>query len=342
MKNRAVKLVEIGKVDIFEENIPPLKKGQALVKIEACGVCGSDLHYFTHGGLGSFKETLPFSLGHEPAGEIIDLNGIENFKCGDRVAIEPGSYCGECASCLDGKHNLCSGGSFLGAQGYPGAMADYVVVNENQLEKINDNISFEQATLLEPLGVGMHALNKVDFRIAETVAIFGCGPIGLGILNLVLIGGASRVIMIDKLKYRIEIAKSLGATDVFLDDDKTVERINDITNGGVNIVFDAAGKKETFDKSIKIAGKSGRIALVGIPTYDHLDYNPHKSRIKELSIINCRRSNQTIHSCNKLLAHPLYNTDKILTHKFTIEDAQDAFEMCANYSSNVLKATLKG
>ena len=338
MRNRYVHLIKPGAVEVAEESLPRLKSGQALIKLRASGICGSDLHYFHHGGLGTFKEKLPFRLGHEPAGDVCEVNGIEWLEAGDRVAVEPGSHCGHCHMCHKGLHNLCSGGTFLGAQGHYGAMADYVIVNENQIAKIAPNVSYEQASLFEPLGVAMHAINRVSLAMTESVVIFGAGPIGLSIVNLALVAGCARILVVDKLAYRLRVAERLGATHIFPHTPEAIKEIVDITNGGVDVVFDAAGKKETFDSAFLCAGPSGRVALVGIPTYDFIDYNPHKTRIKEVTLFNCRRSNQTLHKCAEVHSHKLYTTEGIVTHRFSLEDAQKAFETASSYSGGVVKA----
>jgi L-iditol 2-dehydrogenase len=337
MKTRVAKLVNVGKIEIFQENIPKLKNGEILVKIKSVGICGSDIHYFTKGGLGSFKEKLPMNIGHEPSGIVYDKNGINWLNEGDRVALEPTKPCLFCKYCKKGKHNLCDNGSFMGAAGSPGAFRDYMIVHESQIIKMHNSLSFNDGALLEPLGIGFQALNQFNFKINSSVAIFGAGPIGMSILNLAKINGAEIIIMIDKLKYRLDYSHKLGATHCFLDAKDTINNIIDISNGGVDIAFDAAGKQKTVDGCFDVAGKGGIVSLVGIPTFDYLQYNPHKARLKELTIFNVRRSNQTLQECNDIF----YKTNlNIVTHEFDIENIQNGFELVSNYRDNVLKAMI--
>ena len=151
MKNRVAKLTQIRKIEIFEEDIPLLREGQILVAMKSVGICGSDMHYFKEGGLGSFKNPLPMYMGHEPSGVIVDANGSTKFKEGDRVAVEPGMPCVTSYWSMKGKHNLCEKSTFMGANAQ-GAFSDYVIVEELQLVKIPDSMSFNLASLLEPLG----------------------------------------------------------------------------------------------------------------------------------------------------------------------------------------------
>ena len=337
MKIKVAKLVEIGKIDIILENLPKLNVGEVLVEMKAVGICGSDIHFFLEGGLGSFKEKLPMDMGHEPAGKIVDSNGVGWLSDGDRVAIEPGKPCLHCNYCKKGKHNLCENGLFMGGAGNPGAFRDYMIVHESQLVKINQSLSYDEGALLEPLGIAYHALNQINFKLINSFAIFGSGPIGLSILNLVKIGGAEKIFMIDKLDYRLDYASKIGATHCFLDSSDNINKIKEISKGGVDIAFDAAGMQKTVDGCFDVVGKGGIVSLVGIPTYDYLQYNPHKARIKELIICNVRRSNQTLQTCLELITKTNMN---FITHNFPIDNIQDGFEIVAGYKDSVVKAMI--
>lgn len=338
MKTKVAKLVGLGKLDILSEEVSKPKAGEVIVEMKAVGICGSDLHYFLDGGLGSFKEKLPKELGHEPSGKIVDANSIDWLREGDRIAIDPGVPCLHCKSCKKGKHNLCQDGGFMGADGSHGAFREYAVVHESQIVKLNDQLTYVDGALLEPLGIAFHAINLINFKINNTVAIFGAGPIGLSILNLVVIGGASSIFVIDKLEYRLEIAKKYGATNCLIDSADVVQKIRDLSGGGVDIAFDAAGMQKTVDGCFEVAGRGGKISLVGIPTYDCLTYNPHKARTKELEIYNTRRSNQTLSQCHDLF--PKVNVEGMVTHKYSIDDIQRAFETASSYRDNVVKAMI--
>ena len=196
MKNRVAKLVQLRKIEIFEEEIPKLKEGQILVAMKSVGICGSDMHYFKEGGLGSFKNPLPMYMGHEPSGVIVDSNGSSKFKDGDRVAVEPGMPCVTSYWSMKGKHNLCEKGTFMGANSQ-GAFADYVVVEELQLVKIPDSMSFNLASLLEPLGACLHTANLLEPKFTESATIFGSGPIGLCMFSILKKMGLKEIYMID-------------------------------------------------------------------------------------------------------------------------------------------------
>lgn len=342
MKNRIAKLVEINKIEIFEEDLPKLKDNEILVKVKSVGICGSDMHYFKEGGLGSFKSKLPMPMGHEPSGVVFDSNKSKKFKNGDRVVIEPGMPCVSSHWSIKGFHNMCDKGTFMGAN-HPGAFADYVIVQDLQLEKIPDSMSFDKAALIEPLGVALHTYNLIKPKLYDSVTIFGSGPIGLCTFSVFEKAGIKEIFMVDELDFRVDFAKKFGASNAYNINEKNY--INDIkskTNNGYGTTFciDTAGKDSSIDGCVRICSPKGKIALVGIPEQDYIQYNPHIIRTKELQLQNVRRSNQTMHDCLKL-----YNEDikieKIISHKFDFLDIQKAFELVAKYKDNVIKCMIE-
>jgi L-iditol 2-dehydrogenase len=339
MKNRVAKLVEIQRIEIFEEEIPSLKPGQLLVAMKSVGICGSDMHYFKEGGLGSFKNPLPMYMGHEPAGEVMDANGSTKFKQGDRVAVEPGMPCVTSYWSLKGKHNLCDKGTFMGANAQ-GAFADYVIVDELQLVKVPDSMSYDLASLMEPLGVCLHTANLIEPKFTESATIFGAGPIGLSMLSILKKMGLNQIYMIDKLKYRVEFAKKFGATDAFLLSDDYAKKIKSTTNGfGTHLAIDTGGTTDSIDGCMNVAAVNGKVALIGIPEADWVSYNPHRMRTKELTIKNVRRSNQTLEDCVVNYTDDT-SFERIITHRFEFENIQKAFDLVAHYSEEVIKCII--
>lgn len=340
MKNRVAKLTQIRKIEIFEEEIPKLHKGQILVAMKSVGICGSDMHYFKEGGLGSFKNPLPMYMGHEPSGIIVDSNGSEKFKEGDRVAVEPGMPCVTSYWSMKGKHNLCEKGTFMGANAQ-GAFADYVVVEELQLVKIPDSMSYNLASLLEPLGVCLHTANLIEPKFTESATIFGAGPIGLCMYSILEKAGVKDIFMVDKLPYRVKFAKEFGATESFLLADDYNKKIKELTNGmGTTMAIDTGGTAESIDGCINVSSVNGKVALIGIPEADFVNYNPHRMRTKELTIKNVRRSNQTLDDCVKHYTGDK-SIEKIISHEFNFEDIQKAFDLVADYGDQVLKCIIK-
>lgn len=332
-KTRVAKITQELKIELFDEELPDLKENQVLVKLLAVGICGSDLHFFRHCGLGSFKNTLPIDIGHEPSGVVVDSKS-SLFAVGDSVAIEPGINCHKCKFCKKGLHNLCMNTKFLGANDI-GAFRDYIILEPERLFKI-ENISFEKAALLEPLGVALHAINRVHCKIGEEVAVLGSGTIGLCILSVLKKMGC-KVTMFDPLNYRLYFASKLGADATYINNADAKLSIKN----KFSVVFDAVGSQDSMKKSVQLVATSGEICIVGIPEVDDIIINPHQMRVKEITLTNSRRSNQTLE-----MAYHLYHSDNqiedIVTHRFPLEEIQTAFEIASDYLNGCVKIMILG
>ena len=327
-------LQDIRTVVVRKEEVPVPKPNELLIRITHAGICGSDLHYFRHGGLGSFKAPLPMYLGHEPAGVVVDPNGSADFKSGDRVAVEPGCPCLDSKWSMRGKHNLCEKGTFMGAGKTPGCFAMYVCVQRIQVFKIPDNVESSLASLCEPMAVALHTYklcgNRTHDLIDGSAIIFGAGAIGLCHLILLQAQGVRDICVVDPLEYRRQLALDLGATTAF-DPVTQLQKKYDF-------VIDCAGTVESFDACVRAAAVNGTVALVGIPEIDFLKFNAHQARVKEIFIINVRRSNQCLEVCLRLLSENSIVARKcrqLITHEFPLHDILRAFEMASEYEGSL-------
>jgi L-iditol 2-dehydrogenase len=333
MKNRIVQLTKALKVSLLTQKVPELKNGEALVEVRSSGICGSDLHFFRHAGLGSHKRKLPIFLGHECAGKIIKEK-CTTAEAGDRVAIEPNLPDKSDVWFERGRHNLAKS-TFLGADDNLGCMADYVIVNESQLLKIPSNMSYEIGSLMEPLSVCLHAINLSKANYKDSATVIGCGAIGLGLIFYLKKIGIKNVFGVDPVGARRKAAMELGCADAFPPNEE-------FDYPKSSIVFDACGNNKSLNISLKVADKGGNIVMVGIPETDFLRINPHLMRIKELNFINVRRSNLTMVEAIRLFTPkdiPLLQN--ILTHEFSLDECQKAFELSSGYGDNLIKATFK-
>jgi L-iditol 2-dehydrogenase len=333
MKNRIVQLTEPLKVSLSEQEVPELKDGEALVEVRASGICGSDLHFFRHAGLGSHKRKLPVFLGHECAGKVV-AERCNKIKIGDRVAIEPNLPDKSDAWFEKGRHNLARS-TFLGADDSLGCMADYVAADESQLLPIPNEMSYEIGSLMEPLSVCLHAINLSGASYKDSATVIGCGAIGLGLVFYLKKIGIKNVFAIDPVEGRRKASIRLGCADAFSPDEK-------LNYQKSSVVFDACGNDKSLDVSLKVADKGGAVVMVGIPETDFLQINPHLMRIKELNFINVRRSNLTMPEAIRLFSpHDIPLLQNFLTHEFELEDCQKAFELSSEYSDQLIKATFK-
>ena len=324
MKNKRALLTGLRKIEIIEEDINYKKSsGKLLVSMTSVGICGSDMHYFDHGGLGSHKQNLPMQMGHEPAGIIYDAPSCSKFKPGDRVAIEPGFSCFHCGYCHSGKHNLCDHVEFMGANDY-GAFSNYNILDESQCFKIQDHVSDDTIALLETMGIAMHTFNVSKFENNSNILIIGAGPIGLcHAIHGKLLG--HNISLLELEDYRINHATSIGFNASSSFDETKFDN-----------VIDCAGNQESLRDSILLTKKSGCVSIVGIPCEDYLQINPHKMRTKELRLQNVRRSNQTLLKCIDL-----YNNvdldNMLVTHRYSLENIQSAFELVSEKKEKVIK-----
>src|SRR5215211_4736273 len=276
---KSVRLHGIGDLQIHDEPVPVAGAGEKLVRVKAAGVCGSDLHWFAEGSIGDEKLERPLVLGHEFAGLTED---------GQRVAIDPAVSCGYCEFCEHGHPNLCSNLIFAGHGKTDGSLREWMAWNERSLFPIPDSLSDDDGAMLEPLGIAIHTVDLGKVKPGMSVGVFGCGPIGLLVIQMAKLSGASYIIATDKLAHRVEAAKALGASHAFLAEDRrelemhalrsprrgsTAEMIRAATSGrGVDVAFDASGAPDAVDMAFAAVSIGGKVILAGIPNEDKTSF----------------------------------------------------------------------
>lgn len=278
--------------DLRVEQIAKSSPGPGEVEVEVayCGICGSDLHEYMDGPHAIPTEVphpisqsrAPLTLGHEFCGTIGAVGDeVHGFAPGQRVVIEPEYRCGRCFYCRQGQYNLCDGMGFVGLMGH-GAMAESVVVPTYMLHHLPEAISFKAAALIEPAAVALHALRRSSLRLGEHCVVFGLGPIGLLLIALARLQGASRVIAVDVVRPRLDKAGEMGASDLFHGNDPdVVDRIVETTNGlGVDVAFEATGAQPGFDGCLRALKRSGETVLVGLIP---------KAQFNAFDVINCEQ-----------------------------------------------------
>ena len=315
--------------------------GEVMVRVRAVGICGSDLHWYLEDGVGSYRAVHPQVLGHEPAGEVVAVGrGVSGLAVGERVAIEPAITCGECEFCRSGRHNNCVTSIFMGTPQMPGLFREYAVMPERNAVAIPANMSFDDATIIEPLAVMLHVMELVEIRLGDTVAVMGAGPIGMLMATMARIAGASRVWIADRVPHRLELARAMGL-ECAVEISRIAQAVMDETQGrGADIVFDAAGKAETIDAGFGAARLGGQFVLIGIPDEMRPRVDWHAAMGKELSIQTIKRSNHNAHGAIELL-----EAGKIpkafVTHRLPLEETARGFEMLAGYTDGVGKVIIR-
>jgi L-iditol 2-dehydrogenase len=317
--------------------------GEVTIRIRAVGLCGSDLHWYQDGRIGEIPAVYPQVLGHEPAGEVIEVGaGVHHFAAGDRVVIEPSITCGHCEHCLKGFHNNCVQSIFMGGPQAPGMFREYATVPAANCTAVPKSMDYVTATLVEPLAVMAHLLELTEIRFGDTVAVTGAGPIGMLCAATARAAGASRVFIADRLPYRLKLALGMGA-DCAIDTttQSLVQTVLDATGGrGVDVVLEAAGSAETVNAAIRMARLGGTVTLIGLLSELYPKIDIHSAMMKEIRLQTLKRSNHRGTEALKMLASNRISTS-LITHKLPLEQTPRAFEMLTNYTDGVGKAVIE-
>lgn len=333
MKNRCLLLDAQHRMKIIEREIPRAQKGEVVVKIAANGICGSDVHFFKEAKLGNFVVTEPYIPGHEASGTVFEVGeGVKDFGIGDRVVIEPGIPCGFCKYCKSGRYNLCGKVKFLSAPPIDGTFCDYVSVDANFLFKIPDHLDLESAALVEPTAVAVHAVNRAGRVSGATGVILGAGTIGLLVQQAFKSSGGGYTICVDILDSRLEKAKELGADMTVnpLKDNMDLSSISDI-------VFETAGSSITTGQLINIAKPGGRIVQVGWPETQKVLMDIAAFLDKELTYAGVNRYANAYPTAITWIADNRIKVKEVVSHRFTFDNAVEAFEHARDNPSETIK-----
>ena len=316
---------------------------EVLIKVEASGVCGSDVIYYEQGRIGSDVVTEPHVLGHEFCGTIAEMGkGVRERKLGMRVAVEPSLACLECEFCRIGRYNVCPHMRFTGSPPTHGAFAEYIAIPYLFAHPVPETMSIDEAAMVEPLAVGVHAVEIAGLHPGETVVVIGLGPIGMLTAGVAKLSGAAVVFGTDLLQYRLDIARNYGV-DVPINarDRDPVEAILEATKGrGVDVVFEAAGALETPQQALDIAKPGGTVIAIGICEQEQIPLVFTHARRKELVLKWCRRFVHDFPRTITLVSEGLVAVEPLVTHHFPLEKTGEAFEVVSKYADGVVKATI--
>jgi L-iditol 2-dehydrogenase len=339
---RTAELIAPGSFQLTEAPIEDPGPGEVQVQVGAVGVCGSDLHAYSEGAVGSTPNVYPMVLGHEPAGTIVKVgSGVTGLAVGDRGALEPALYCYHCEFCLSGHHNVCANIRFMSNPHHPGFFRERVNLPVSNFLAIPDEISLEQATLAEPLAIALHSLALASIQAGEHVAVIGAGPIGLLTIAALRASKAGRIWAIEPLQHRRELARGLGADVVIEPEFGTQEILRDTGQRGVDCAIDCAAGEHTTNQAVQITRNVGRIALTGIHSSPFVSLDGSAMRRKELTIYNVRRSNHETHEALELLQlHPDWFAP-LLTHTRQIDRIDEAFAIAGGYLDGVGKMIIR-
>jgi L-iditol 2-dehydrogenase len=322
---RAARLHAVGDMRLTEEPIPEPGPGTSLVRVTAVGLCGSDLHWWGEAGIGDAVLAQPLVLGHEAAGVIAAGPGT-----GTRVAIDPAIPCGRCRPCRDGYRNLCVRIRFSGHGTQDGALREFLAWPSHLLHPLPDSVSDAAGAVLEPLGVAIHALDLGHTRLGATVAVAGCGPIGLLLIQVLRAAGAARVVAFEPLRHRREAAAAFGADAVAAPADVTgPDSLRELVGDGADVSVEMAGTDDAVRLAMAAVRPGGRVVLGGIPGNDQTTFQASVARRKGLTIAMVRRMNEVYPRAIGLAAAGKVALDPLVTDRFSLAKVAEAFSTAA-------------
>ena len=334
----------VGQMGYTERPIPTPKDDEVLVKLEYVGICGSDLHYYETGAIGSYVVEPPFVLGHEPGGVVVEVGkNVKHLKVGDKVALEPGKTCGQCEFCKTGRYNLCPDVIFFATPPVDGVFQEYVAHEAGLCFKLPENVSTMEGALIEPLAVGFHAANLGDAHIGQTAVVFGAGCIGLVSMMALKAKGVSRVYVVDIMAKRLQKALELGADGVINGAEQdAVAAVLELTGGaGCDLIVETAGTQITTRQAINMAKKGSTIVLVGYSKSGEMTLPMSLALDKELTFKTVFRYRHVYPMAIDAVAAGKINLKGIVTDVFELDDIQNAMDRSVEDKANIVKAVVK-
>ena len=309
--------------------LPEPGEGQVLVKVSACGVCGTDVHIY-HGGKGSAEVVPPVILGHEFSGYIVKLgSGVTGLEEGQLITVDPNIYCGKCRPCRQGQKQMCHHMRAVGVN-MDGGFADYCLVPYAQCVPVPEGTDPELAALAEPLACCLHGIDRVGIRPGENVLVIGGGTIGQIMLQLARLAGAARVVLSEPVEIRRELAVRLGA-DAAIDPihEDLPQRLSELlSRDGADVVIECVGNPRTSAQAIDAAAGCGRVMLFGVPNPDAvLQTKMHPIFQKELTIMGSFVNPDTHSRAVALLSSGQLKLKELITHRFPVSQLEEAIKM---------------
>ena len=319
---RSIRLHAPRDLRLEDEPVPLAGADETLVRVTAVGVCGSDLHWLADGVIGDVRLSRPVVPGHEIAGVVHD-----GPLAGTAVSVDPAIPCGNCAICIGGDRNLCPTVGFAGNGTVDGGLRELMAWPTHLLHPLPPGLSTTDGAILEPLGVAIHALDLGHVRAASNIAVIGCGPIGLLLLQTALTSGATWAVAVDPLPHRRAEASARGAA-LALSPTEAKERYGDPQ---VDVAFEMAGNDAAVEQAMELVRPGGRVVLGGIPSVDRTSFPASLALRKRLSIVLVRRMKEDVYERGaRLVETGRVNLSSLVTGRFPLDRADEAFRSASS------------
>jgi L-iditol 2-dehydrogenase len=341
---KAMMLTGIRQMAMRQVHEPSLvNSGDIKIRMKSVGICGSDIHYYTQGQIGSQRVIYPFTVGHEGAGEVIEIGkSVERVNPGDIVAIDPAIPCHECDQCLAGRPHTCRKLRFLGCPGQAeGCLMEFIVMPEKSCFRLTGNLNADHGSISEPLAIGVYAVKKGGAFKGLSIGILGYGPIGMSVMLAARSQSVSEIYVTDIIDERLSIATREGV--VFSGNPAKENVVRNIMHKeplGLDVVFECCGKQEALDQAVELLKPGGKLIVVGIPEFDLWSLSVEKTRRKEISIQFIRRQVDCVEQTLDLMKNGRIIIENMVTHRFPFERTKEAFDLVADYRDGVMKAMI--
>lgn len=329
-KPNDLQIIEMDKPAITEHD-------NVLIKMKAAGICGSDVHIY-HGQ--NAAATYPRVIGHEMVGEVVEVgSNVTKIKVGDRVIVDQVVNCGECYACRKGRGNVCANLNVRGVHIH-GGYREYIAVPESDVYVLPDNLSYEDAVMIEPATIAVQSCSRAELTKEDTLLILGCGALGSSILKIARLSGAT-IIAVDVVDEKIEEAKKNGATyGINLLKEDVVARARELTGGyGPTVSIDAACTKDSLATLLELTGNAGRVITMGF-SVEPTAVTQFKITAKELDVRGSRLQNKKFQEVLNLVAEGKLDLTNSISHKFNFLDAQKAFDFVDSRDPSIRKIVL--
>jgi L-iditol 2-dehydrogenase len=313
------------------------------IRMSVLGICGSDIHYYTQGRIGSQQAKFPYSVGHEGAGVVVETGTeVTRVKPGDKIAIEPAMPCGECDQCRSGRQHTCRKIRFLGTPGQAeGCLSEYIVMPEENCFPLPGRLTKDHGSISEPLSIGIYSVKKAGGIKGLKIGILGFGPIGMSVLLASGLHGIDSAYVTDKIDERLAIAAREGAafTGNPVKED-IVKRIKENEPLGLDVVFECCGQQEALDQAVDILKPGGKLMVVGIPEFDRWSLSVEDTRRREIMLQFIRRQVDCVETAIELMESGRIDVSNMVTHRFPFDRTKEAFDLVAGYHDGVMKAMI--
>lgn len=344
-KMRAWILRDKKKMVLEDRPMPAPKDDEVLIKIKSMGICGSDLHFYTDLKIGDYATNgEPLILGHECSGEIVAVGkNCKKSAIGDRVIVEPGIPCMKCDECRAGRYNFCHDMFFMGTPPWDGCFCEYVAWPEFLTYKMPDEMSYQEGAMIEPFVVGLQGVKNSGLKCSDNAVVVGCGAIGMMTIEALKAAGAGRIIAIDMEPMKLDVAQKIGATDVInpKECDDVAAEVRKMTDGwGAQYGFECVGSGKTVYDINNYVRDGGTITYIGLMVNDGAPMPMASMVMRGLTYKSVIRYTNLFDRAMILLKYGRANILPLMTHQYTFEEGDIAFEKALNDKKTAIKVVV--